>query len=346
MKYKVLQMRGGAPDKIQLHHDKNKIILIHKDFCNLVDYTAEELVKLFHENTYILPADEGDILHANKLQKEMFNLGVDQSMILLPQVKLDEGYLKIMDYQAVSKDSDFYKNLEEYTGVKYADFKSYTIEEFEKLNINSDDIKVYKTTLGSGSRGVILVNPNRIHLGYKYRNCLVSDEFNKFLSFAIQNNARIMIQDFIPEYAKNGNKLTKINVDFFIRNGKLIGYKWDKTDPSEVFTNWNFGWFYRSNYTDSIMNSLANYLIKKLGIYNAIMNFEAFSDNESETWLIEFNFRYSNSTFEYQAVGVDPISSYIENIDIMRAIPYGENKFTRYWQCKLYLDVENYHNTK
>lgn len=333
---KIHQLRGGAPDKIQLWHlDLYK--LIHEDHTNLVNYSDEDLMNFNRQVDFISPADEGDIKRANEFWN---NHPVDQSFILLPQIRVNEDTLKVIPYyDFVPKDSKVYQELEENTGIKYPKFECYTIQDFENLNLDSDRVAAYKTTTGSGSRGVLLIDPERVHLGYKYRDHLNMVDMNNFLAFAKKEGCNIMIQELIP-YAPG--RLFKTNVDFIIRNGRLLGYKWTKTDPADVFTNWNFGWHIRNEYTDSIMQKLGDYLTKKLGIVNAIMNFEAFSDFKSETWMVEINWRYSNSSFEWEAAGIDLFFQYLKDEPFDTLPEYGMKKFSRYWRCMYYEDIQDY----
>lgn len=326
---KLHQLRAGAPDKVGLWNDGSYQFIKH-DNCNLVDWSLKELQECKERGEFILPADEGDIKFINRYCLKL----PDQSFIMLPQEKDDNGNLVIIDYMKfIPKDCLVYKNVQAATGMKYAEFKSYTIEEFKNKDLYSDHRIAYKTTTGSGSRGVLLIDPNRVHLGWKYREFLTKRDLDEFISFAEKENCNIMMQELIP----NDPKLTKVNCDFVLRDGKLLGYKWDKTDPEAVFTNWNFGWIVRTQYTDEMMNKIASYLTQQCGIVNAIMNFEAFSDFESETWLVEFNWRYSNSTFEGQAANIDLIGHYLRNEPF--EFPEGFNKFSRYWRCEFYKDL-------
>lgn len=330
----VHQLRGGAPDKIQAFHLPAFTKLIHRDFTNLVDMSDSEIVSLIGQGEYILPADEGDIKRANELYTNGTLL--NQTNILLPQVHTIAGP-RVIDYdQYVPKNSLVYEELSKGTSIKYMPYKVYSIEDFENLWLDWDKPMAFKTTTGSGSRGVVLLDPERLHLGGKYVEVLTMSMMTRFIDFAKSEKCSIMVQELIP----NKKELTKVNVDFIIRDGRIISYKWDKTDPSAVFTNWNFGWFIRNKYTDSVMEEIQDLLCNKFKIKNAIMNFEAFSDLNSETYLVEFNFRWSNSTFEYQAFGIDPIHVYFDNKIV--ELPFGEYKFSRYWQCCLYDSVNDY----
>jgi hypothetical protein len=256
---------------------------------------------------------------------------------------LKNGTPVVINYDDfVPKDADIYQLLNNYTDVKYAEFTTVKVREFKAPGNDVQGV-AYKTTTGSGSRGVILIDKDRIHLGGKYVAKSSDADWVGFKKFAeSQPDCKIMIQQLIP----NRPSLTKVNVDFVIRDGELLGYKWDATDPSAVFTNWNWGYFVRNNYTDKIMKQIHYYLTTIYGIKNAIMNFEAFSDICEETWMVEFNWRYSNSMFEWQALGIDPIYQYLKRESFDDKMPYGNHKFSRYWQCALYENIDDYHSGK
>lgn len=334
----VHQLRGGAPDKIQLWTSGTYELKMH-DNTNLVNYTAKDLCELFNKGELILPADEGDIKHANNISRDMWELGCDQSRILLPLIDYSEGYSMVIPYELyVPKDSKVYEELGLYTNIRYAEYASTDIDGFlNYIHNNESEPMAYKTATGSGSRGVLLVDPSRTHLGGKYRDYLSNSEINQFINFARKENCNILIQKLIP----NKPELKKINVDFAIRDGKLLGYKWDIVNQAQQFTNWDNGYFHKSVYSDAIMDQVAWYLTHQCGITDALMNFEAFSDMESEIWMVEFNWRYSNSMFEGQALGIDLIDCYINKKYF--DYPYGDRKFSRYWQCKLYDNMPNYH---
>lgn len=330
-------MRGGAPDKFNLWTNGD-YKLIHHDYCNLVNYKdhINDLISMISSEEYILPADEGDIEFANELAEKYPN--IDQTKILLPR----DGS-KIINYNKfVPKDSIIYKKVNYYKNLKYEQAKIYSLEEFKNIcnKLDPNYRAAYKTTTGSGSRGVLLVDPDRLYLGGKYISKLTKPDLDKLISFAEEENktheCKIMIQDLIP----NEPDLLKINVDFIIKDKKLLGYKWDETDHKAVFTNWDIGWFIKSDYTDKIMNDIANLLIKDSNITDAIMNFEAFSDMKSKFYLVEFNWRYSNSMFEGQALHMDFIGNYLNNSTF--EVPNGRHKFHRYWQCKLESDQSNF----
>lgn len=339
-KIRVHQFRAGAPDKFNLIYDKFLIKMYKHDNQNLADWDDEKIVNYANCGDYMLPADEGDIKKCNELKGGTTRV---QSHILLPNTG---SY--VIDYnEFVPKDSQFYEYLRIETGIIYEHYSTFkNVDEFIHYYRDSDtelphEIAI-KTVTGSGSRGVVLNtrDPERLRLGGKYDTIKSFDHpmMKSFIEFARKENCRIMLQSFIPL-----NGLTKINVDFVIRNGKLLTYKWDVVDPTAVFTNWNWLYVLRNTYTDAVMKSLTRY-ITLCGVKNAIMNFEAFSDNEQVTHLVEMNWRYSNSMFEWAAFDIDPLACYFTNTSIQ--IPYGKIKFNRYWTAGRYDDLEDYDDQK
>lgn len=341
----VHQLRAGAPDKINLWTDKSYQLLKH-DNTNLIDYSFDELSDLMNTAQYILPADEGDILHANK----EFECGlINQSFILLPQVYASVNgltYLKVIDHDSfVPKDSKIYEDLEYCTGIRYPKFTKISREEYECQYEELGKEIAIKSTSGSGSRGVLLVSddPERLKLGGKWIREIDDITHKEFMKFCDNEKCDIIIQDLIPLKDKEGKTLLKCNTDFVIRDGNLLGYKWDNVNQSQQFTNWDNGTFERNEYTDEVMEGITEYLTSK-GIVNAIMNFESYSNLEDETWMVEFNWRYSNSMFEAQAFNIDLVGQYLKNEDF--ELPYGTHKFSRYWQCALYSKIPGYNKSK
>lgn len=337
-------MRGGAPDKAMFYY-LPAFNLIKHDFTNLVSYSKSEIYSILRNNEWILPADEGDIKHANKIYDP--NELVDQSHILLPQIQLPDDSYKVIDYDKfVPKDSQVYANLELKTGIIYPRYNSLSLSEFIN-NWTLDDLNnlkggiALKSTTGSGSRGVWLIDEDRVSLGGKYTDKLTDIQYNNFIEFCKKENCNILIQSLIPN--KPG-KLLKCNTDFIIRDGKLLSYKWDLVNQAQQFTNWDNFNVIRSEYTDKVMNNLVNYLVNDCGICNGILNFESFSDLKSETYMIEINWRLSNSIFEYQALGVDAVTIYLENNNF--EVPYGSHQAIRYWQCAFKDNIDGYHNGK
>lgn len=326
--YIVHMMRGGAPDKANL---KSNVSLIKHNNKNLRDFSLKEIKSIAKQGHYILPSDEGDIIYANKLREK------DQSFILLPQTK--NG--KIIDYKSfVEKDSEVYSNLSYYTPFKYKKFEKYSIEDFKILLHNQSPLsdfvfkeKAIKTTTGSGSRGVFVCSKEAFDKGwFNYHEYATLDDMYKILDFARSEKSQghdcsIIVQDLIPV------NYDKVNVDFVIRDGELLGYKWGIPEPGSNFTNWNWCKIIRNEATEDIMNSLSRYLIDKCGVYNAIMNFEAYSnpDDTRDIYMVEFNWRYSNSTFESLAFNTDFIKCYLENIKF--GMPYGSTNVCRSWQA-------------
>lgn len=342
-------MRGGAPDKVNLpdglYHE-----LVKHDHTNLVDYTDLELTELINKGDYILPADEGDIIRANKFDA---NSKLRTKNILLPQFL---GHVINYD-EFVPKDSEIYTDLPEYLMI-YMPFKSFLQTEVKELDEYIHSLGNHspsgfefrfpiavKSTTGSGSRGVILYDPDRVNLGGKYYMGQIEDPYYELVEPVVRfarsegPNCKIMIQELIP----NDPELTKINVDFVIREGKLLGYMWTITDPEAVFTNWNWCYIFRNEWTDRLMHELVDYLHSK-GITDAIMNFEAFSDNESMIYLVEFNWRYSNSMFQSLAYGINLIDSYLMKLEF--GFPYGKDKLYRTWTPKRLIDINGYVDRK
>lgn len=329
----IHQMRGCAPDKIQLAYNQDSYRLVHHDFTNLVSY-EENQVESLRENEYILAADEGDIKFANQLSDYC------NSRILLPK----SGDNRVIDFNKyVPKDSKIYEQVARGVlkdiGLTYP---KYITKDFckgnpdELIELVGNRRVAIKSCTGSGSRGVLLIDKDRLYLGGKYRESLTYEEAEDIINYSTHQDCNLIIQDLIPDKSN----LMKINVDFVIRDGELLGYKWDEVAHDSVFTNWNYGWFIRNEYTEKFMKELTLFLTAS-GVTDAIMNFEAFSDNESETHLVEFNWRYSNSMFEWQSIDEDPIDAYL-NDRKMKPTPGSRTKFSRYWQCMLYDDVPSY----
>lgn len=341
MKPIVHILRGGAPDKISRWTDGSYEVRLH-DNTNLVDYTRNEVFDIISRCELILPADEGDIRHANKIydRDDLY----DQSWILLPHENIGEGYCKVIDYDKfVPKDSLIYRNLVGLTPFGYMDFYSMSIEEFLKqwtlsdLDDSDGEGLALKSTTGSGSRGVLILDKERSKFGGSFVSQITEAQYQKFIEFCKKENCRVMIQDLIP------TGLTKINVDFVIRDGKLLGYMWTIPNQTQLQTNWDNGYIVRNEFTDYIMNEV-KLIMEHHGIWNAIMNFEAFTDMKSQVILIEWNWRYSNSMFQAQAAGIDLVGQYLRNEPF--SMPKGEHKFSRYWQCKFYKNIPGYHDGK
>lgn len=315
---RIIQFRAGAPDKFNLFH-KNNIELIKYDHKNLVDFTDYQVRFEFDPDSYLLPADEGDIKHANTL--------TDQSHILLPKTSTGD----VIDYMSyVPKDSKFYQemNLEL---IKYPAYKVYSLEDFKKIDYRFHNNCVLKTTTGSGSRGVWVIDHKRTHLGNKCVSELTPAQYQDFIDFCTKENCDIIVQELCNINYK------KCNVDFIIRDGELLTYKWTLMNQSQQFTNWDNGEFIKNEFTDKVMKEFMDYLINVQDIKDAIMNFECYSDLSSEVQLVEMNWRYSNSMFEFQALGEDPLDIYFTK----RHFDVSPIKFTRYWQCMPYYEIED-----
>lgn len=331
----IHRLRKGAPDKGMIWTDGTYLEIGHNN-CNLVDFNACLLDFIRTSGEYVLPADEGDIKWANIISSK--DPGCNQEFILLPQTVVG-GKFKVINYdEFVPKDSQVYKELTKLTELKYPKCRQVSISNFEEnctLDYLNNQRVVIKTTTGSGSRGVYIIDPNRAYLGGSFVDKLSQEQYNNFLDFAKSEKCEILLQEVIPF----GNNLMKCNTDFVIRDGKLLGYKWDLVDQHQVQTNWDHFDVVRNEYTDKIMYQISNYLVS-LGVVNAIMNFESFSDLNSETWMIEFNWRYSNSMFECQAFHVDLVGKYLRNEPF--ELPYGKHHCLRYWQCIKVEDIPNY----
>ena len=331
----VVQFRAGAPDKSKLFHHAN--IKYHKvNGYNMADMDKELIDYWLGKGYWLLPADEGDIKIANSLYG-------DQSHIMLPQVKVStpEGsVLKVIPYSYVNKDSGVYKHLEEKTGMKYLKSKIMTVEEFEDFVSVYEDKpyeKIFeecaiKTTTGSGSRGVLVCSKYAFeHKMEYYHEYATYEDLQRIISFAKSEveggrDCKIMIQDLIP------TNLVKVNCDFCIRNGKLLGYRWDIPEHGSNFTNWNWLTVVHNIPTDRWMKNITDYLINDCGIENAIMNFEAYQTTDLlELYMVEFNWRYSNSAFTSQAFNIDMVSCYVHNTPF--SFPVGETSVLRYWQA-------------
>lgn len=329
MKLKVHLMRAGAPDKFGLELLSDKYEYVKHDNCNLRTLSKEMMDEMLGDTNYILPADEVDILVANLAFDR--GGGDDQSRILLPQMVDEDGYYRVIPYyEYVPKDSHIYEKLAKSDEFfNYPKYKSYTISQFEDAIKTVDRNKmVVKTTTGSGSRGVWVVDKERIHLGGKCISEFTKTQYDSIIQFAKSEGCDIMIQDLCDI------NLLKCNTDFVIKGGELLGYKWDIVNQNQQFTNWDNGHFFRNEYTDKVMEYVTELLVEE-GIENAIMNFESYSDCNSRTELVEFNWRYSNSMFETNnSLGIDLIACYLEDKEF--EIPVGEHKFVRHWTCSLY----------
>lgn len=336
--YVVHILRGGAPDKVNL--GGNKYVGIKHNNCNLVNFNEGKINDIINSGEYILPSDEGDIIYMNKS-----NI-LDQSSILLPQTKDN----KIIDYNSfVKKNSKVYLDLFENTGIKYCVFKLYTVEELlDLINMNyhkkSDVVFsncAIKTTTGSGSRGVFICSTEAYNKGwFNYHKHATVNDLLKIIDFAkseckLGHDCKIMVQDLIPI------DLLKVNVDFVIRDGKLLGYKWDLPETGSNFTNWNWCDIIHTNKTDEYMNKLVDYLVNDCGVYNAIMNFEGYMNADcTELYMVEFNWRYSNSTFESLAFDIDLVHQYLINEPF--EFPKGSTRICRSWTPIKESDIKNF----
>lgn len=310
----VVQFRKLAPDKANLWTD-SRVKLHGLNNTNLVDLTNDKIYEYINRDYYLLPADEGDIAKANLLDSN-----INQSYILLPQT--ENGVINYKSF--VPKNSAIYSIINLYDNIVYPDYRIITSDDL--INYGSITNKIVKTTLGSGSRGIKIVDPNRQKDNYT-TDKLTHEDINKLIAESYKHGCDIIVQDLIP------NEYIKCNVDFIIRNRKLISYKWTVMNQNQRYTNWDNGYHLRSEWTDEVMNNVVDALIKN-GITDAIMNFEGFMDSEDnpdKLHLVEFNWRYSNSMFEWESFGYDPIYGYIMNQEFF--YDFGKYPFTRYWRC-------------
>lgn len=332
-------MRGGAPDKANL--EVNGYDLVKHNNTNLRSMTYDRIKSLTDNNQYILPADEGDISFANNLPDD-----INIDYILLPHVKVD-GRTKVIDYKYIQKCSKVYELISELSTVKYMPYEMLTVSEFEdKLDKEKYFTNVaLKTTTGSGSRGIFIANKKAYDMGlFNYHPVADRESLKSFIEFAkseeVNHGSKIMMQELVPiEY-------TKVNVDFVIRNGILLTYKWDLPEPGSNFTNWNWLKVVRNEWTNKVMAEISELLINKIGVTDAIMNFEAYQyidytdSSKNLLYMIEFNWRYSNSYFESFAFGDDLVRDYLENTKFV--YPYGETAVVRSWKAVKESDLVNF----
>ena len=314
-------MRGGAADKVMQWYPEGYELIRH-GFCNLRNLTEEEIQKL---DGYIVPADEGDIKYCENLK--------DHSKIILPK-----SGNRIINYDKyVPKDSTIYEILE--SGVlelnSYEYFEVLSLDEFKKLNFKNFNKVAIKTTTGSGSRGVWIIDDDRVHLGFKTTSQLTEDQYKNFIDFCESEGCKVMIQSLCPI------DLLKSNCDFIIRDRKLVGYMWVETNQTQQFTNWDNGYFIHNEFTDKCMQEIVDLLINN-GITDALMNFESYTDFATTNRIVEFNWRFSNSCFQSEAIGVNMVASYLEKKPF--SFPYGRNYFYRYWRCCLENSVPDLFN--
>lgn len=328
-KLTVHLLRGGAPDKIALAHSPYYKLVKH-DNTNIVGMSLEDLCKYTEGNNYILPADEMDIKAVNEVNG---NPDVDQSHILLPQDLLGN----VINYDKfVPKDSNFYRSLANPKGNLpiYPQTTRMSISQFIEWSNDPDNackLVAIKTATGSGSRGVKLVDESCLNYGGKYIPKLTKSDVNDIVEFAAsQNNCDILIQELIP-FRQLG--LKKVNVDIVMKHGNMLGYKWDEVDQHSLFTNWDQGYFRDNCYIKELMNNF-EYHLRNHGVCHGLLNFEAFSNMKDTTYLVEVNWRYSNSTFEWMAAGIDPIMCLLFSHPCSIPDECLDRQFKRYWQCQ------------
>lgn len=339
MTKKVAIMRSGAPDKALLGTEStDKYQFIRYNGYNLNELSTEEIKDLINNDIYIFCSDEKDIEKANKIVDEV----PDQSKIILPLIKD-----KVIPYSYVDKDSDVYNTIEKDIGVIVPHKTVYSISEFEDKIVSPNKYNkgyiltecAIKTTLGSGSRGVIICNKEAYDKKmFNYHEGATYDDLLKLVNYARdydESSIKIIIQDLIPI------STNKVSTNFVIRNGKLLGYMWQHPEKGSNFTNWNWEDMITNEHTDKYMNDIANWLINKYKITDAFMNFEAFvTDDFSKLYLVEFNWRYSNCTFASMAFGIDLLDCYLNNKEFR--FPEGNHKVLRYWKAVRYEDIGFY----
>ena len=118
---KVIQFRAGAPDKF-MKFTSGDYELIQRDGVNLRDYSAQEVLSV-DDDTWFLPADEGDIAFAMNLPVEV------QKRVMLPQTT--DGIIDFKKF--VPKDSEFYQKLSKRTLFNYPLREIIKAEQFSLL---------------------------------------------------------------------------------------------------------------------------------------------------------------------------------------------------------------------
>lgn len=326
-------MRGGIPDKPMLWTDRSYRLIKH-NFTDMQDYSQEELTNMFNNDEYIMPIVESDLQYANELQRKGL---VPRGHIIATSD--EEGNIVHFD-DFVPKDSEFYQGLTENTLFTYPKTTSYEIDEFIKASpklYGCNSPVVIKVAVGGGSRGVVVCNPDHYVENTREQVTSISGaNIDEVVKYAKKNSCRILVQDLCR------TDLEKYELQIVMREGRLLCYKWDHADnPS---TNWDHGTLIRTKYTDVVVDSLVKYLLS-LGVYNAFIGMDGYTNYVDYTDLIEVNWRYENCTFTWEAIGVDPISAYIHNINRNDIMPYTDNKgipYVRYWRCALDKDIPDY----
>lgn len=339
-------MRGGAPDKCALPNTDNIKFIKHNN-CNLASLDINTIKKLCSSG-YILSADEGDIYHVNKLRDIGEISEKIARKILLPFCSVTNHIIDYISF--IPKDSHIYSDITNHTDglIKYENYISYDIDKWRTLKIY-DDCAI-KTNFGSGSRGILLKSKYHYDKGIPgYKDKIETNDIKGIVSYLDSycnslkipvENRHLLVQKLIPPTNNDGEELRKVNVDFVIRKGKLLGYKWGLPEPGSNFTNWNWVDIIHDDYTDNIMSAMEKYLVNIIGITDAIMNFEAFSDMRDNLYLVEFNWRYSNSAFESHAFGFDLVECYLTNTKFSTPTTSTGIKLCRTWNPILLTNLE------
>lgn len=315
-------MRAGTPDKFCMFTSGN-YSLIKRDGVNLTDYSVEEINQLGKED-YIICTSEDDIKYASKVNPSV------QRKLFLPCT--DNGIIPYNDF--VPKDSKFYQGIMKgKTMFTYPLKNSFTIDEFRNWypkNLGPGKF-VIKVQLGSGSRGVAVINKDREpQLGAReqYRE-LTEDIANNIIKWAEKADCKILIQDLAY---RDLSREKKYNLNFMIKNGKLLLYKINIPDNDS--TNYDHAYFYRSEWSDKLVQSVVDYLVNEMEVVEGLFGIDGYTNFDDFTTMLECNWRHENSFFEFEALGIDFIDAYLfpENYS-MEMIPFGDTPFVRYWRC-------------
>lgn len=321
---KVIQFRAGAPDKF-MKFTSGDYELIQRDGVNLRDYSVQE-VSSVDDDTWFLSADEGDIEFAMNLPADV------QKRVMLPQTA--DGIINFKKF--VPKDSEFYQNLSKRTLFSYPIREIIKAEQFPLLYdmMKDSDRYVIKVAQGSGSRGVIVVNSDRVPQpgAREQYQLLIKDKVDEVIELATKRCCNIVIQDLAYTDLVNQEKY---DLSIIIRHGKLVAYHW--SHPDNDSTNWDHGEFIRSEFTDKAVNSLVNYL-KDCNITDGFFNLDGYTNYKDFLTLIEINWRLANCVFIFEAWGLDYIDMYLnpDKDNWNSKIPYGKYPYLRYWRCSLY----------
>lgn len=331
----VYLARGGAPDKMtqgDTYHKNVRILPV--DQLNLYSMSVDDLnwflVTLVGDGSYFVPADERDIKVANDLVDH-----VSMNHIILP--KTTGG--KILNHDDISKFNVMTKWIKGGYAVELGDVRKTPTLLPKKFSKSEFTGVACKSSYGSGSREVLIADPNRSKFGLPFVDQITKKDYDRLKKMDSEDNP-VYLEQLIPY--KWG--IQKVNVDFIIKGGQLKFYKFDLVESGALTTNWNHGTWVRDKYTDKIMKTVVRFLTKEMGVRDAVMNFEAFMDTH-EFYLVEFNWRYSNSMFETEAIGINMIDLYFDKEwkkdDFRKLIPIGFYKeFVRAWTCKFHENTD------